>query len=201
MKRQVKTEGFTLLEIMVAVFLVGITASFVVLNFDQNDGKKALHEARQFAALTNHVLDEAILLGKPIGIEVNDGKGTYQFKLYSAGWRTPEKDDFLRERKLPDRISMTFQLLESTRPVSVNSQQKSSYTPSRVHEILNDSILDLDEEEGSGEDLYSNQQMIVAEPTGLLPPFTLEVFTEGTSYTVSLDDFGKAVVENDPNAK
>jgi len=58
--RRAACRGFTLVEILVVVVIVGITLSLVVVNFARDDKRVLADEAQRLALLLEHAHDEAI---------------------------------------------------------------------------------------------------------------------------------------------
>jgi general secretion pathway protein H len=65
--RQARSAGFTLIEVLVVVVLVAITASLVVVSMRQDDRALVREEAVRLAESFRHVQDEAILTGTTFG--------------------------------------------------------------------------------------------------------------------------------------
>ncbi len=96
--------GFTLIEIMVVMVIVGITLTLVSVNFSQDDSKVLGEEANRLGALLEHAQNEAMITGKPVAWSAQPGK--YQFwQLGKDGkWDEPSSDEILRERTFPIAI-------------------------------------------------------------------------------------------------
>ncbi len=78
--------GFTLVELLLALFIVGVAISVVVLNAPTG-GQHAKKEAKRFAARLKAASDEAITSGEPLGLEFTPSG--YGFVRYREGsWRT-----------------------------------------------------------------------------------------------------------------
>jgi general secretion pathway protein H len=107
--------GFTLIEILVVVLLIAITATLVTVNLQPRPDKRAKLEADRFAALVGQAREESILQGRAIAVEV-DAKGDgYRFLAQgNDGWKLIEKDDLLRPRKVPEPLSIRIKLPSQT---------------------------------------------------------------------------------------
>ena len=102
--------GFTLLELLVVIVIVAILFSFATLAIRGHDPDDALHtEARRLARLIELGLDEAVLRGENLAIEINsDG---YRFlRLQDDRWTPMDKDRQLRPRALPENMEMELSL-------------------------------------------------------------------------------------------
>ncbi|MEE9447081.1 MAG: type II secretion system minor pseudopilin GspH [Arenicellales bacterium] len=204
----VRQRGFTLLEMMLTVALIGLMAGFIVVNFNQTDQKLAGLEAKRFVALVNLAQEESIMTGQPIKLSVDVAAHSYQFITLDpesqsgfglddlaletdiiedddqAGEKA-EKDSFMRPRVIPEVVQMTFIRKPSDKK---KNKKASKFTPDRVHEILNESILD------KASEVFDDEQSdaVVIEPNGLISPFVLTLSVEDKVVTVALDRFGKA---------
>lgn len=101
--------GFTLLEIMVVVVLIAISATFAVINLDRNNDDIAELEARRFAQLVEHARDESILSGRPYAVQVDPDDRSYTFLQHGEEWTQVENDDVFRRRELPEDLVMAFE--------------------------------------------------------------------------------------------
>lgn len=101
--------GFTLLEMMVVVALIAISATFAVINLDRNNDDVAQLEARRFAQLVEHARDESILSGRPYAVQVDPVARSYTFLQFGGEWTQVDNDDVFRRRELPVDLDMSFE--------------------------------------------------------------------------------------------
>ena len=114
-----KQSGFSLLEIMVVVFLIALTAGIVSINYRHDTSQIVEHEARRFVALVEQMCQESIVQGRVFGL-TNDGATAYRFVALENGeWQFIEQDDILRRRQLPEEIRLNLVIDE---PSAVNGR-------------------------------------------------------------------------------
>jgi general secretion pathway protein H len=116
-----RSRGFTLIEIMIVVVIIGIISAGVLLSFNLTGRDRDLEkEADRLLTLVNYAREQAEMQTRDYGIVVRaDG---YQFVAYDARrqvWREVYEDDALHLRKLPDGLD--FKLLVDARPVVLQS--------------------------------------------------------------------------------
>ena len=88
-----RTQGFTLVELMVVLFIIALAATAVVLAMPEPGGSVE-SEAVRFAARTNAARDRAILESRPAAVEV--GRGGYEVARRVGGaWRTEARYDWV----------------------------------------------------------------------------------------------------------
>jgi general secretion pathway protein H len=103
-------QGFTLLEILVVVMLIGISITVVGLSLGRDHDRVAELEARRFAALLEHLRDESVLSGRSYAILVDEPTRSYRFLAAGSGWKPVTGDDILRDRMLPDFLKLRLDL-------------------------------------------------------------------------------------------
>ncbi len=98
--------GFTLLEIMVVLVIVGIFVSLAVLGLRGPDaGDRLEEEARRLNALIALAAEESILQGRELMVEVEPHG--YAFRYFDGEkWLPLEEDEMLRPRELPEEIEL-----------------------------------------------------------------------------------------------
>ena len=100
--------GFTLLEIMVVLVLVGIITSFALLSVGGGPRERLAEEARRLAALVELHQQETILSGELRGIQFSRA-GYALLSLNEKGeWQPPVAADTLIRHELPEDIALSL---------------------------------------------------------------------------------------------
>ncbi len=103
-----RLSGFTLLELLVVLALIGIIISFAVLSVGDGGRQERLRqEAEQMASLFALASEEAVLQSIELGAVLH--REGYAFVSYGAdGWQPLAGDDLFRERTLPDGVELAL---------------------------------------------------------------------------------------------
>lgn len=92
------SRGFTLLEILVVVIIIGTLAAAVVLAVDGGSARQLDREAERFRALLGQACEQAELSGRDFGVLMRDDG--YAFATQLDGYWKPQADSGeLRQRR------------------------------------------------------------------------------------------------------
>ncbi|MDM8560407.1 type II secretion system minor pseudopilin GspH [Candidatus Parabeggiatoa sp. HSG14] len=112
-----KIKGFTLIEIMVVMVIIGVILGFATLSIgDGGQARKLEQEVQRLASLLTLASEEAIMQAKEMGVYFE--KEGYRF--YENGQvLTMQQDDLFRPRILPSGIQTEIRL--EGEPVILNN--------------------------------------------------------------------------------
>ena len=101
--------GFTLLELLAVIVIIGIIISFASLSIGQNTSRIVQDEAERLHGLIQLAGEEAVLQGRELALEFDHDR--YRFlELGAKDWVPIEEDKMLRERPLPEAVMVKLML-------------------------------------------------------------------------------------------
>jgi len=108
--------GFTLLELMVVLVIVGIILSFVGLSGGGDSRAEQMQrEMQRLAALIELASEEAVMRSEQLAIRF--GETDYEFMILAEGeWQSLSDNPPLRPRELPQGIELRLELEENPPP-------------------------------------------------------------------------------------
>ncbi len=112
MLRPAACRGFTLLELMLVIMLIGLLATMVTLNFSGESRQERLgKEAERFQQVTQYVAETAMLKQQEWGLYVlADRYGFLYYDYNQAKWLEAEQPDGVRQHKVAADISLVLEL-------------------------------------------------------------------------------------------
>lgn len=97
--------GFTLLELLAVIFIIGIIISIASISIGQNSSRIVQDEVERLHGLIQLASEEAVLQGRELALEFN--RDRYQFlELGVADWQPVTEDKMFRERELPGDVQL-----------------------------------------------------------------------------------------------
>ena len=105
-----KQHGFTLIEVMVVIVLIGLMASLVQFNISGNNpADKLKHESARFAAIFEVAVDYGMLNNVELGLIVK--KDSYQFVGYDGTqWTEIPDQDWQAHVTMSEEIELSLEL-------------------------------------------------------------------------------------------
>ncbi len=92
-----RVRGFTLVEVMVVMVIIGLTLGLATLNAVPSPRQDLQEEAQRLSLLLQLARDEAIVRNRLVAFEANPER--YRFMVRNeGGWEPITRDDLLRER-------------------------------------------------------------------------------------------------------
>lgn len=102
------SRGFTLLELLVVLLIIGVLISFAVLSISRADNAVE-EEAQRLAALIKLASQEAVLQGRELAIEFDGDR--YDFLAFDGTeWQPLDDDELLRARTLPFDVIVELEI-------------------------------------------------------------------------------------------
>ena len=120
-----RSAGFTLIEIMIVVFIIGLVTAAAVITFGGERRDTELErEAQRLDALFDYVREQAELQTRDYGFRVNDvGYSFVVFDVLQNQWRAADEDDAMRQRPFPEGIEP--QVVIDGRRIVLDRKEKS----------------------------------------------------------------------------
>lgn len=118
-----KVNGFTLIEIMVVMIIIGVILTFTTLSIgDGGASQKLEQEAQRLASLLTMASTFSILQSKEMGVSFDID--SYHFCVFQEQRCQPIRDDIFRPRKLPPFLQMELHL--EGEPIVLNVWEKNA---------------------------------------------------------------------------
>lgn len=171
--------GFTLIEIMLVLLIIGIMVGLAAISLSTNPATTVDREARRLLAVLNEASDEAISSGTELALALTqDGVGESQYRLMlfdkqDLSWKLPDEEiaasGIWRPHTLADDVSIELTLEGH----SLSAQQLEQMA--RVQAL------------GGPERVRPS---ILLLSSGELTPFTLQITHRDTDYRATLESDG-----------
>ena len=111
MKTKQTQPGFTLIEILLVLVLLSVSAVAVISTIPTNSKDVAKQYAQSFYQRIQRLNEEAILSGLDFGVRVDEKKSTYVLMtLKSDGWQETEFEKIPSSTELPEELALSLTL-------------------------------------------------------------------------------------------
>ena len=117
-------KGFTLLELLVALVLIGIILSFATLSFDSGEDRRIKEEANRFYGLIKLAQEESILNDRELTLEI-DAKG-YRFNVITANGEVSLADPVFRSREFAEFVNPSIKVEQNIFSLDPEKEENSS---------------------------------------------------------------------------
>lgn len=148
MRRQSKAvSGFTLLELLVVIFIIGVAISFAAISLSGGTRSYEIKSAaKRLYAVTNLALEEAILTNSQIGLrfdidmdsdDITSLRYLYQWLVYDTEeqrWLPLSEHEVLSDSKLPEAVRLELEVEGQSLIVGGEKEKKSMFAPVETDE-------------------------------------------------------------------
>jgi general secretion pathway protein H len=106
-----RSAGFTLLELMVVLVLIGIIFSFAVLSLGGDDYAELMEqETHRMMTLLGLASDEAVLRGDELAVLFTEDGYSFLILDDEQQWRLTSDDDLLKSYVLPEGVDLRLEV-------------------------------------------------------------------------------------------
>ena len=136
-----KASGFTLFEVMVVVFIIGVIVTFASLSIGQHGDRYVEDEAKRLHHLLRLATEEAVFRSQEISLMLTSS-GYHFASLQGAKWEPIAGDPFFREREFAEVVSVKLlideeeaNLSNSEKPAQIYLLSSGELTPAFTLEL------------------------------------------------------------------
>ena len=111
--RHQRQQGFTLLEVMLVLLLMGLAVSYVVFNaFGVSQSDQLKQEVQRMQVLIDMASDFAILNQQQLGVRIEQDPSRYYFVHLNEEdeWQRLETEEIYQEHELPEAFTFNLSL-------------------------------------------------------------------------------------------
>lgn len=178
------SRGFTLIELMVVIVIIGIIVTSVVLSINTDDLKEHMEiEMNRLRALVNLAREEAVLQDHDMALVIKENSYSFQwYDIKQQKWLAVDDGQVFRERKVPPGTNLVL-LIEDIPTPEKKARPGLSLT--------------LDDEDKKKQEEEEQVQRVVIFPSGEVFPFELilQKEDESTQFKLVADADGEVEVQ------
>lgn len=132
--RRPRAAGFTLLEILVALVVIGIAVAAIQINLFADDQRRLRTEGERLAALLTALADESVTSAQPLAVSFTHTGYAFWERDATGEWRPRPGDELFAGREMPADIRVV-ELRARERPLSLDpaAAQRLVFSPSGLH--------------------------------------------------------------------
>lgn len=116
-----RSRGFTLFEIIVVVFIIGVIVTFASLSISQHSDRYLEDEAKRLHHLIRLATEEAVYRGQELSLLVTPHGYSFAM-LQGPKWEPIEDDPFFHSREFPE--TMEVKLIVDEQEVDLTDREK-----------------------------------------------------------------------------
>lgn len=117
----VNSRGFTLFEIIVVVFIIGVMVTMATLSISQHGDRYVEDEAKRIHHLMRLASEEAVMQGQELSLLLTTTGYSFA-KLNGPKWEPIEDDRLFRRREFPPMLDVKLSIYEDE--VNLTNQDK-----------------------------------------------------------------------------
>ena len=157
--------GFTMIELMVVILLVGLLVSFAVLSVGGPSARDIQHEeARRILARMDLAREEAVMQARSLGVRF-ERDGYLFYGIGEGQWRMLEQGGLLDPRELPEAVAVE---------VEIDGLEVELFGDDETAADENGADADADDEEAV------RPQIFFLAGGEIVPDFTIRILSENT---------------------
>ena len=124
--------GFTLLELLLVILIIGIILSFAALSIGGGNERAIEDEMKRLAGLIELASQEATLESHELAVQFNGNK--YEFLTFENNkWERITNDDTFRPRTLPEEMRLTVRLEDEPVNLGTETSQETANVLPRIY--------------------------------------------------------------------